>query len=248
MKTMELFGTTRTTVRARHALIAEDGHVPGAFPGWRGATAFVMISPAMGAGFSQILITFDAAGGIARFGADGHGHALYVERGNLEARWDGESAEFSAGGFLHVPAGTALELSGGVDARVTVFRKRYERLEGIDLPPVVRGRVEDVEAVPFLGREGARLRVLLPDDERFDMAMNLFTYQPGATLPFVETHIMEHGLLMVAGQGIYRLENCYYPVMAGDVIWMAPYCPQWFVAMGDDPAAYLYYKNINRLP
>ena len=100
----------------------------------------------------------------------------------------------------------------------------------------------------FLGYEGARLQTLLPVDPRFDLAMNIFTYRPGATLPFVETHIMEHGLLMLAGQGVYRLEDSYYPVQAGDAIWMAPYCPQWFVAMGDAPASYLYYKDIHRLP
>jgi (S)-ureidoglycine aminohydrolase len=80
------------------------------------------------------------------------------------------------------------------------------------------------------------------------MAVNIFTYQPGATLPFVETHIMEHGLVMLKGQGVYRLDADYHPVQTGDVIWMAPYCPQWFVAMGKTPASYLYYKNVNRAP
>ena len=69
---------------------------------------------------------------------------------------------------------------------------------------------------------------------------------PGATLPFVETHIMEHGLIMLSGQGVYRLEDSWYPVRAGDAIWMAPYCAQWFVAMGKVPARYLYYKDVNR--
>ena len=55
-------------------------------------------------------------------------------------------------------------------------------------------------------------------------------------------------LLMLSGQGIYRLEDSYYPVEAGDAIWMAPYCPQWFAAIGDIPASYLYYKDIHRLP
>ena len=80
------------------------------------------------------------------------------------------------------------------------------------------------------------------------MAVNIFTYQPAATLPFVETHIMEHGLLMLKGQGIYRLAAEYYPVTAGDVIWMASYCPQWFVALGKTPASYIYYKDVNREP
>ena len=112
----------------------------------------------------------------------------------------------------------------------------------------MHGNASDIPAEPFLGNENARLQVLLPTDSRFDLAMNIFTYQSGATLPFVETHIMEHGLLMLSGQGVYRLEDSYYPVKAGDVIWMAPYCPQWFVAMGDEPASYLYYKDVNRLP
>jgi len=64
----------------------------------------------------------------------------------------------------------------------------------------------------------------------------------------VETHVMEHGLLMLAGQGIYRLDSDWHPVQAGDVIWMAPYCPQWFVAMGKAPASYIYYKDVNRSP
>jgi (S)-ureidoglycine aminohydrolase len=29
---------------------------------------------------------------------------------------------------------------------------------------------------------------------------------------------------------------------------MAPYFPQWFVAMGEVPASYLYYKDVNRAP
>jgi len=80
------------------------------------------------------------------------------------------------------------------------------------------------------------------------MGVNIFTYQPGATLPFVETHIMEHGLLMLGGQGVYRLDHRDYPVREGDVIWMAPWCPQRFVCMGKEPASYIYYKDINRHP
>ena len=47
---------------------------------------------------------------------------------------------------------------------------------------------------------------------------------------------------------MYRLSDAWYPVQQGDVIWMAPYCPQWFVAMGKGPARYLYYKDVNRDP
>jgi (S)-ureidoglycine aminohydrolase len=110
------------------------------------------------------------------------------------------------------------------------------------------GHKKKVVAKPFLGNADARLQVLLPEEQEFDLAVNIFTYQSGATLPFVETHVMEHGLVMLQGQGIYRLGADWHPVQAGDVIWMAPYCPQWFGAMGKTPASYIYYKNVNRAP
>jgi (S)-ureidoglycine aminohydrolase len=110
------------------------------------------------------------------------------------------------------------------------------------------GHRDQISAEPFLGNKDARLQVLIPDRPEFDLAVNIFTYQPGATLPFVEIHIMEHGLLMLSGQGIYRLDTDWHPVQAGDAIWMAPYCPQWFVAMGSEPASYIYYKDVNRAP
>ena len=57
---------------------------------------------------------------------------------------------------------------------------------------------------------------------------------------------MNYLLVMLGGAGVYRLEDRWYPVQAGDSIWMAPYCAQWFVAMGKVPASYLYYKDVNR--
>ena len=45
-----------------------------------------------------------------------------------------------------------------------------------------------------------------------------------------------------------RLGDRWYPVSAGDFIWMAPYCLQWFGALGKVPAKYLIYKPWNRHP
>jgi len=110
------------------------------------------------------------------------------------------------------------------------------------------GNESEIEGVPFLGDEAALLKTLLPDIPAFDMAVNIFTFAPGATLPMVETHIMEHGMLMIQGQGIYRLGDDWHPIQAGDAVWMGSYCPQWFVATGKTPARYIYYKDVNRDP
>ncbi len=244
---MSLFGHTRTVVSKRHALIAPDGHVPSAFPGWENATGFVMISPAMGANLSQILITFTASGS-APFPAGKHEHALYVEAGQCNIELPGKTIPLATTGYIFVPPNTAFKIHGNEATRITLFRKIFEAVPGLEFPPLVSGLASNIVGEPFLGNPRALLQTLLPIDSRYDLAINIFTYQPGATLPFVETHIMEHGLLMLSGQGIYRLEEYHYPVTAGDVIWMAPYCPQWFVAMGDEPVSYLYYKDVHRLP
>jgi hypothetical protein len=50
----------------------------------------------------------------------------------------------------------------------------------------------------------------------YDFAVNTMTYDPGAALSMVEIHVMEHGLLMLEGGGIYKLGDSWYPVEAGD--------------------------------
>jgi (S)-ureidoglycine aminohydrolase len=241
------FGQTRTRIAPRHALIAPDGHVKSNVPGITGAASTVLISEAMGAKFTQLLVTFES-GGSANFPANGIETVGYCETGGGTLVLDGAGKNrLAAGGYFFAPAGTAwIFASAKAGTRLTLFQKKFVPLTGVAAPKAIVGEAAKVKGEPFLGDPDARLQVLLPDEPAFDLAVNIFTYQPGATLPFAETHIMEHGLLMLAGQGVYRLEDSWYPVTAGDVIWMAPYCPQWFVAMGKQPASYLYYKDVNR--
>jgi len=242
-----LFGTTRTFVGQRHALVAPDGHVVSSLPGVTGATTVVLISSEMGAGFTELTITFNQDGR-AEFPDSQIEAFIYVLEGSVTAQAKSERRILAAGEFLFVPAVTPWSLTEPVPGtQVHLFLKRYVALPGVSEPAILFGREQDIAGQPFLGDESARLQVLLPDDLSYDLAVNIFNYQAGAHLPFVETHIMEHGLLMLAGTGVYRLEDNWYPVTAGDCIWMAPFCPQWFVAMGKTPARYLYYKDVNRL-
>jgi len=240
------YGSTRTRVAARHALLAPDGHVKSSVPGITGATTIILISEGMGAKFSQLLVTFES-GGQASFLANEIETVGYVLSGGGTAVIGDKRGRCAAGSFFFAPAGTAWSFTGPkAGTQVTLFKKRYAFFPGVPGPKAIIGASSRIKGEPFLGDPDARLQVLLPDVPAYDLAVNIFTYQPGATLPFVETHIMEHGLLMLSGQGVYRLEDSWYPVGAGDVIWMAPYCPQWFVAMGKQPASYLYYKDVNR--
>jgi (S)-ureidoglycine aminohydrolase len=245
----DLFGFTRTVVKRNHALITPDGFVPGTLPGWKNATVIVNICPAMnGPRFIQLQITLAAnAAGTGNTGA--LEHFYFVVSGKCSARLGAKNTILTAGSYVYLPPKTNFEFgSAAPGTRLLVFQKSFQSLAGVKKPGMILGHEQDISGQPFLGNEDARLQVLLPDQPAFDMAVNIFTYQPGATLPFVETHVMEHGLLMLKGQGVYRLDADYYPVTAGDVIWMASYCPQWFVAMGRTPASYIYYKDVNRAP
>lgn len=242
------FGFTRNVVKERYALLTPAGFVPSCLPGWSNAVCVVLISEGIGARFCQTLVTLETGG-------QGRGHTGpaelfgYVLEGECSATLGQKKASLSAGGFVYVPPQRDFHFTAvTAGTRLLLFEKRYAPIEGLTPPQLLIGQASEVAGQPFLGDPDARLQVLLPDHPGFDLGVNIFTYQPGASLPFVETHIMEHGLLMLAGQGIYRLDADWHPVLAGDVIWMAPYCPQWFVATGKTPASYIYYKDVNRSP
>jgi len=242
----ELFGSTRARISARHALITPGNHVNSSIPGITGATSIVLINAAMGANFAQTLVTFQA-GGAATLPASEVQTFGYFQSGGGTVHIGREKQKVSTGHYFYAPAGQPWAVSAPkAGTQVMLFQKKYVSLDGVGAPEAIIGDSAKVQGVPFLGDPAANLQVLLPDVPAFDMAVNVFAYQPGGHLPFVEVHVMEHGLVMLDGQGVYRLEDSWYPVEAGDVIWMAPYCAQWFVAMGKKPASYLYYKDVNR--
>lgn len=240
------FGFSRTRIATKHALFAEDSFVPSVLPGITGVRVVSHITPGLGAKFMQSTLTFEI-GGEVKIAPDGTESFFYVQSGQVRLSCSNQVYDLMAGGFAYVPPRLSADLVGKQGAtKVLWFHKMYAEMSEAQAPDVYVGKSSDVVAAPFMGNTKAMLQVLLPDGPQFDMAVNIFTFQPGATLPMVESHVMEHGLLMLSGQGVYRLEESWYPVIAGDVIWMAPYCPQWFVAMGDEPASYIYYKDINR--
>jgi (S)-ureidoglycine aminohydrolase len=205
------------------------------------ATAIVHTAPAMGARFTQYTAEFEAGGSldptaIQRF--------VYVLEGELEV----SGASLNRGDYAYFPIEHAATVSAKTAARAVIIEKPYQPLPGVSAPACFTGRESDVAATALMGDDALEVRSLLPDNASFDFAVNTMTYLPGATLPMVEIHVMEHGLLMLAGSGIYRLGDHWYPVAEGDFIWMAPGCPQWFGALGKAPAKYLIYKDWNRAP
>jgi (S)-ureidoglycine aminohydrolase len=158
---------------------------------------------------------------------------------------EGRSHTLGAGGFVYLVPGSVFTLRARDVTRVLWIRKTYQPAEG-HAPHEVTGHERDIPGEAYQDNPDLLLKKLLPDTPDFDMAMNIFTFQSGAALPVIETHVMEHGLYLFEGRGVYYLGVDWYEVRSGDFIWMGPFCPQSFVATGGAPARYIYYKDVNR--
>jgi (S)-ureidoglycine aminohydrolase len=236
---MHNLGYTRSRHQRDHFLLTADTFVRAPLPGMRNATAIVHAAPAHGAGFTEYTVEFEPGGSMNI----GFGQAfVYVVDGSVVAG----DQRLTAGQYAYFPPESGDHVESEEGGRLVVIEKPFVALQA--LPGFFFGDERALEPKPLLGDEAVEVRSLIPDDFTHDFAVNTMTFQPGATLPMVEIHVMEHGLLMLEGGGIYRLGEHWYPVAAGDFIWMAPYCPQWFGALGKKPAKYLIYKDWNRHP
>ena len=211
----------------------------------QGGVAIVHVSPVLGAGFTQYTAELEPEGTLGSTAAQ---RFVYVLEGGADLATGSSFRSLNAGGYGYLPAGVEHTFAARVRTRLAVIEKSYQALEGVQAASVLVGQESNVAAAPLMGDPDLEVRSLLPDSPGFDFAVNTMTYQPGAALSMVEVHVMEHGLLMLEGGGIYRLGNAWYPVKAGDFIWMGAFCPQWFGAIGKQPAKYLIYKDWNRHP
>lgn len=242
---MHHLGSTRSSHKSDHLLQTPDTFIRSPLPGADGVEFIVHAAPQMGARFTQMTAEFAAGGSLGSAPAQ---RFLYVLEGKLELKAAGKKYALAPGGFAYLPQGMPHMVSAKVASRAAVIEKPYEIQPGAAAPEIRVGNERDVTAVPLMGDASLRVCALMPDGPSYDFAVNTMTYDPGAALSMVEIHVMEHGLLMLEGGGIYRLGDSWYPVEAGDFIWMGPYCPQWFGALGKRPAKYLIYKDWRRHP
>ena len=237
---------SRTRVRRNYALMPLEGFPASRLPHWNATEARVLAAPALGAQFVEYLMTLQPGGGV-QHAADGRVETFfYLLSGQAELTIAGRKHALGEGGFALAPHTADYALRAATATTMLVLRKAYETAASVPPPAPVVGNQSDVRGEAYLGNPCARLQTLIPDELPYDLAMNIFTFEPGHCLPYVETHIMEHGLYFLQGKGLYYLGDDWMEVEAGDFIWMGPYCPQAFYATGPAAARYLYYKNVNR--
>ena len=227
--------------------------VTSALPFWEGTRLWVLSRPLSGFAetFSQYLMEVAPGGGSDRpepdEGAEG---ALFLLAGHVELTVDGQTHALAPGGFAYMPPGCRwrLRAKGDEPARFHWIRKAYEAVAGLGRPEAIVTSDAEVEPTPMPGTEGkwATTRFMDPADLRHDMHVTVVTFQPGAVIPFAETHVMEHGLYVLEGKAVYRLNRDWVEVEAGDYMWLRAFCPQACYAGGPGPFRYLLYKDVNR--
>jgi (S)-ureidoglycine aminohydrolase len=252
--------TDRAVVKEAYTVIPKGvlrDIVTSNLPGWTNTRAWIIARPIAGFAttFSQLIVEVAPGGGSdkpeAETGVEG---VIFLTKGELDLTLDGEIHHLEAGGYAYLAAGSdwkvfngsAADGSGSV-ASFQWIRKAYEPLEGFTAKSFVT-RDQDVEPRPMPGTDGAwaTTRFVDPDDLAHDMHVNIVTFQPGGSIPFAETHVMEHGLFVLEGKAVYRLNDDWVEVEAGDFMWLRAFCPQACYAGGPGPFRYLLYKDVNR--
>jgi (S)-ureidoglycine aminohydrolase len=177
---------------------------------------------------------------------------LYVTAGSLQLTLKEDHHELRVGSYVYLPPGTAwtLENLGDAPAHLHWIRKRYEAAPDLAPPEPFVTREADAQTVDMPDTDGrwSTTRFVDPNDLRHDMHVNIVTFEPGGTIPFEETHVMEHGLFVLEGKAVYKLNTDWIEVEAGDFMWLRAFCPQACYAGGPGRFRYLLYKDVNRHP
>ena len=222
-------------------------------PGWRDTKLWMIARPMSGFSetFSQYVMEVQPGGGSDAPDAEaGAEHFLFVTGGLITLTIDGQGHELDEGGYAFIPAGSIWTLlaEGKAPAKFHWLRKLYEPAPGVDLPPAFVTNEKDVALglMPDTNGVWGTTRFVDPADVRYDAHVNIVTFQPGGVIPFEETHVMEHGLYVLEGKAVYKLNQDWVEVEAGDFMWLRAYCPQACYAAGPGPFRYLLYKDVNR--
>ena len=225
--------------------------VTSLLPGWTGTRAWIIARPMSGFSetFSHYILDITAGGYSADPEPDpGVEAVLFVTEGRAKLLINNTSHVLQPGSYAYLPPGLDWRLTALATTRLHWIRKLYEPALGWPEPQafVTADQSHAPTAMPDTNGCWATTRFVANDDLSHDMQVNIVTFQPGGVIPFEETHVMEHGLYVLEGRAVYKLNRDWVEVEAGDFMWLRAFCPQACYAAGPGPFRYLLYKDVNR--
>lgn len=245
----ELLASRAVIQRGNFALIPPKGLVKNIIPGFEDCEISILASPKLGAAFADYSCTVLPGGkNEMGFGEEGIESFLYVIEGTLQTRVGEDSFCLEAGGYVYAPPTKKIYFRNETNENVEIFlyKKRYQPLGELE-PYTVVGNVNQLEAEDYEGMTDVHLTNLLPAGLEFDMNFHILAFDPGASHGYIETHVQEHGAIILTGEGLYNLDNHWIPVETGDYIFMGAYSLQAGYSVGRErPFSYLYSKDCNR--
>ena len=222
-------------------------------PGWHKTRLWLIARPMSGFSetFSHYVMEVQPGGGSdAPDPETAAEHILFVTHGELTLTIGDKGHDLSAGSYAYIPAKTRWTLlaEGPEPARFHWIRKLYDPAPGIAAPLAFVTNEQTIAPIPMPDTNGAwaTTRFVEPTDLAHDCHVTIVTFQPGGVIPFEETHVMEHGLYVLQGKAVYKLNQDWVEVEAGDYMWLRAFCPQACYAAGPGPFRYLLYKDVNR--
>ncbi|GAB3519995.1 bifunctional allantoicase/(S)-ureidoglycine aminohydrolase [Arthrobacter monumenti] len=222
-------------------------------PHWDKTRLWVLARPLSGFAetFSQYIMEVSPGGGSSRPESNPEAEGVvFLMEGTLSLNLEGEQHTLEPGGYAFIPPSSQWSVAndGDAPARFHWVRKAYEAVDGIDAPAAFVTNEKDVEPREMPDTNGAwkTTRFVDPADLSHDMHVNIVTFEPGGSIPFAETHVMEHGLYVLEGKAVYRLNQDWVEVQEGDFMWLRSFCPQACYAGGPSKFRYLLYKDVNR--
>jgi (S)-ureidoglycine aminohydrolase len=224
-------------------------------PHWSNTRAWIIARPMTGFAetFSQYIMEVSPGGGSDKPEPDvGAEAVVFVVEGAFTLTLQGQTHAMLPGGYAFIPPGAQWKVHNATKnaARFHWIRKAYEEVAGLGLPEAFVVNEQEVKPseMPDCGGVWSTTRFVDPSDMRHDMHVSIVNFEPGGVIPFAETHVMEHGLYVLEGKAVYRLNNDWVEVEAGDFMWLRAFCPQACYAGGPGRFRYLLYKDVNRHP
>ncbi len=222
-------------------------------PNWEGTRGWVLARPLSGFAetFSQMAMEVSPGGGSDNPEEDpGAECVIFILDGSGVLSFNGESHRMDPGGYAYLPPGMEYSFRNLSDTPVWFqwIRKRYQKVPGLDVPEAFVTNEQDVTPTIMAESDGRWMTTRFVDsaDMRHDMHVTIVTFEAGGTIPFAETHVMEHGLYVLEGKAVYRLNDDWIEVEEGDFMWLRAFCPQACYEGGPHRFRYLLYKDVHR--